>query len=277
MKRILHCSAIVGLLLALNACSFDDRYFDATKTDNYVLSSNVIAASRVQEISIVSNQETIFGVFVKAALVADGTLAEAPTILYSHGNSDNIQEYWERLEDLDGLGYNMFIYDYQGFGKSTGSPSLEACRINAQDALNYLLSRGDVDHSKILYYGYSLGGVFSIQLAANVKSPWALVLEAAPASSAALAQNGVQVGLPSSFFFDESFDNLDDIHDVTAPVLLFHGTDDDEVPYDHNAEELAAAANNPKQFVKVQGADHENIPATLGESHYRDLIRQFVE
>jgi pimeloyl-ACP methyl ester carboxylesterase len=266
----------VGSLLALGNCSLDDRYFDPKKTDHYELGFSVIPASRVQELSFSSNGNTLFGVFVTAASVANGTVSQAPTVLYAHGKDDNIDAFWERMEFLDPLNYNLFIYDYQGYGKSSGEPSFEALRENSLDALNLVKSRSEVDNHRLIYYGYSLGGVFAIDLAANVQSPWVLILEAAPASSAALVKNGIQLGIPASFFFDENFDNIAEIKKISAPVLLFHGTIDDTVPFQFNAQELSEAANQPKSFVVVEGANHDDLPQILGLANYRSLIGNFV-
>lgn len=275
-KTIQSLLTLAMLTIVNAACSFDDRYFDPTTVHSYQLSTAVIPASRVQEVQFNSNNEMLYGFFITSASIASGAVSKAPTLLYSHGNSDNIEEYWQRIETLDPLNYNIFIYDYQGYGKSSGSPSLAALYQNAIDALNYASNRSETDTQRLIFYGYSLGGIMAIHLAATVSTPWALITEATPASSGALVKNGVQLGIPATFFLDETFDSVAKIKTVSCPTLLFHGTADEEVPLQFNAEELANAAPDPKTLIIVEGAKHEAIIETLGAQQYRNLIGTFV-
>src|SRR5688572_14823034 len=146
----MRCKGLVILLL-LTGCSVDDRYFDPLKTDAYILGFDVIPQSRVEEVSFTSNGNLIFGIFVQAESVDTGATTTAVTILYNHGNSDNIDNYCDNLELLEPLDYNLFIYDYQGFGKSTGSPTLSDSYQNAEDALAFLKTRPEVDPTQIAF------------------------------------------------------------------------------------------------------------------------------
>ena len=253
-------------------CSLDSKYFEPRKTDSYTLGYSVIPQSQVEEVSFTSNGETIYGVFAKAASVG----ATTKTILYFHGDDKDIDKFWPRVESLYKLGnLNVFIFDYQGYGKSTGSPSLSDIKINSEDALTYLKTRADVNDDRIVYYAYSLGAVFAFDLATKVEMPFAMITESAPASSDQMVRSSVSVGIPGSFFFNETFDNLELVDEITSPILLIHGEEDDTVPFKDNGSPMFDEANEPKSTLKVLNAGHSDVIDVLTEATYLETIQTF--
>jgi pimeloyl-ACP methyl ester carboxylesterase len=260
--------------LGITGCSLDDQYFkDRTQTSAYVLGTSVIPAAKVQEVSFTSNGNTIYGEFV----TAQSAPAPAPTILYVHGDDKNITKFWPRIEALYPLNTNIFIFDFQGYGKSTGSPTISGITQNTIDALAYLKSRPDVNLNKLIYYAYSIGGVFATRLASSTNpQPLAVIYECIPASSDSVVYNALRVDMPSSFVFDGTFNNLESIHATKSPTLILHAVNDESIPFDYNAPPVFAAANQPKQLVPVPNAGHSDVITALGETQYSSIIQQFL-
>ena len=90
------------------------------------------------------------------------------TVIFTHGNAGNISHRVEKLKFFNGLGCNVFIFDYRGYGRSQGRPSEEGLYIDTKSAYDYLLSRTIIPE-KLIGYGESLGGAFIIALALRNK------------------------------------------------------------------------------------------------------------
>lgn len=199
------------------------------------------------------------------------------TLLYFHGQSNNIGTTWARLEHLYPLGYNLAIVDPRGYGESTGTPSEGGIQLDERAARAALDARADVDPTRVLYYGHSLGGALAIDLAAAVP-PAALVTESTFASIAELVSDGVYADLPRSFVADSVWDSRGKIARVAAPYLILHGTADPYVQPRY-AGELAAAhdAAGPTQVILVPGADHTHVPDVMGLDAYRAALVTFID
>lgn len=275
-KRMAVTACIAAFITAgaflMNGCfDLDDALFNQTKLTSYSLRTTVIPESLRTQVVLESQGKKIYGYFVKSA----GPL-QTYTILYNHGNKDHLQFYWDRVELLYQTGANVFVYDYQGYGMSEGEPSEEGLYSDAAAALQYVLSRQDVDKQRIVYYGFSLGCAAAVDLAANVKAPMRLVLEAPFASSSALAKSGHLLDLPSSYIMRGVYDNAEKIKRVHVPLLLMHGESDKFIDIQNNAQVVFDNANEPKTFLRVQGADHSQIPEKLGQENYISIVRNFM-
>ena len=263
----------LGLSLFLSACSLDYRYYDARKTSSYSLDFSD-QSTQAEEVSLSSNNHKIYGVLIHAK---SGNTTSVPTIMYFHGDDKDIDKYVPRLDDLYPLDMNIFIFDFQGYGKSEGSPSLSAIKQNSEDALIYLKTRTDViDPDRMIYYAFSIGAVFALDLATRVQMPKVLITESIPASSDQSVRQNLKLGIPGSFFFDETFDNVDLIRKITCPILMFHGDHDQTLSYADHAVPLFNAAPSPKVTYTVKGAGHSNLIDTLGASTYRKDIQDFL-
>lgn len=268
---LLLCGTIVGTLAMHGCFNLDDALFNEKKLTSYALRTTVIPESSRTQVVLESQGKKIYGYFVKS----NGLNAKY-TILYNHGNKDHLQFYWDRVELLYRTGANVFVYDYQGYGMSEGEPSEDGLYADADAALQYVLSRPDVNMDFIVYYGFSLGCAAAVNLAANVRPPISLVLEAPFASTAALAKSGYLLDLPSSFIMRGVYDNAGKIRRVHAPLLIMHGESDSFIDIQANGQVMFDNANEPKTFLRVPGANHSEIPQKLGEQHYIDIVRDFI-
>lgn len=198
------------------------------------------------------------------------------TVLWFHGNASNLShpgrvEFIKLLHDR--LGVSFFIFDYRGYGQSSGKPSELGLYQDGQDALAYLRSRDDVDPDRIVYYGRSLGGAVASRLATR-QTPYRLILESTFTSTQDMAR--VQFPfLPLGPLLYTRYSNRDHLASVHAPVLIIHGNRDRTVPPRH-AEVLFAAANEPRNLYIVRGADHNDVHYAGGE-RYLEVFAEFLD
>jgi len=263
---------LTALLSLFAACKLDDFLFNRKKLSSYSLSSNVIPDSMRTFVSLSSRGNRIYGFYVKSSGAhPDGT------ILYCHGNLESIEPYWERVELLYRAGYNVFIFDYEGYGMSEGECSEEALYADGRAALAYIRSRPDVNQAHVVFYGWSLGAVVAIDLAARASTPRVLVCESPFASGEALVQSGTLIDIPGDIVLKGEYDNAARIREVHAPFLLFHGTDDRFIDITKNGEVIFNNANEPKEFIRVPGAGHTTVPWTMGADAYIKAVAGFIE
>lgn len=275
MSKHVIFSLVATCAVLINSCSMDSFLFNSLALTEYNLSTAVIPSSQVEPVTLKSGSETLYGFYVKQP---DSQRVEPhQVILYSHGNKENIEAYWDRVELLYQAGFDVFIYDYRGFGMSTGSSSEQGLHEDATAALNYLRSRKDLDTTQIVDYGFSLGGVPTMYLAAFQHNPRCVITEAIFASSEALVRTGTILDVPGNYLMNGTFDNVANSRIRTAPLMMIHGTADTFVPYDPHGKQIYAAANQPKRLHLIDGAAHSGIPSTLGTQNYIELIRNFIK
>jgi pimeloyl-ACP methyl ester carboxylesterase len=183
-------------------------------------------------------------------------------ILYCHGNALNLSHRGGSLarwsDTLDG---SILIFDYPGFGRSTGAPTERSCLAAGAAAWNWLNTEQKISAENIVLCGASLGGAVATDLA-HEHGCRALVLIKAFTSIPDMATARFP-WLPARYFVRHRFDNLSKLPQIHRPVFITHGTGDRVVPYVHG-ERLFAAANEPKLFAPLAGDDHlDKLPDEL--------------
>ena len=189
------------------------------------------------------------------------------TILFSHGNAEDIGMIEPLARRLRDLGVNVLTYDYQGYGTSSGSPSEENAYEAIDAAYDYLLTEKRTDPKRIILHGRSLGGGVAVDLASR-KPVAGLILESTFTSA-------FRVVTRYPLFPFDKFENIKKIENVTSPVLVIHGTNDRTIPAYHGRL-LFETANEPKQALWVEGAGHDNVIYSA-EKLYLDTLRSFVQ
>lgn len=173
------------------------------------------------------------------------------TLLFFHGNAGNISHRLGKISLFYPLGFNIFIIDYRGYGKSEGTPSEQGIYADARAAYDYLLTRRDIDQNNIIAYGASLGGVVAIDLAMH--RPLAgLIINSCFSTAADMAKH-IYPFIPS-FLIRTQMDSVSKVSQIDIPKLFFHSPEDDIVPFSLG-KRLFDAAAHPKEFVKTKG-DH---------------------
>ena len=187
--------------------------------------------------------ETLHGWFVPAP-AANGT------VLFFHGNAGNISHRMEYLLMFHRLGYNTFIFDYRGYGQSSGSPSEAGTYLDAQSAWRYLTEAKDIPPARIVLFGESLGGAVAAWLAMNEK-PGMLALASVFTSVPDMAAK-IYPFLPVRLLSRFDYNTIEYLQSVTCPVFIAHSPQDEIVPFAHGRA-LYQAAPEPKQFLELQG------------------------
>lgn len=275
-RSIISIFISISSVIISGCFDLDDSLFNSEKLTSYSLSSNIIPEAQRTQVVLTSQGKKIYGYFVRSS-----DPNQKDVVLYSHGNRDHLQFYWDRVEHFYSMGLNVFIYDYQGYGMSEGEPSESAIYSDATSAYQYLRNSLGYSDGQISVYGFSLGGAPSTYLAANVFTPKRLILEAAFASATTLTQSGTLLDLPGTFVMEGEYNNAERIRNNTAPVLILHGTDDTFIDLEKNGRVLYNNANDndpniPKTFIAVKGAGHSNVPAVMGIDLYRQTVKDFI-
>jgi fermentation-respiration switch protein FrsA (DUF1100 family) len=180
------------------------------------------------------------------------------TVLFCHGNAGNISHRVSTLEILAGLGMDVLIFDYRGFGTSTGEPSEEGLYQDAMAAWRFLGARG-TKRERTIIMGRSLGGGVAVWLASEVDAA-GLVAESTFTSAVDLGGEHYPF-LPVSLLLRHRFDSIERIANVGEPVLVAHSDEDTLIP-SHHGQALFAAARQPKQYLPLAGDHNDTVPAS---------------
>jgi uncharacterized protein len=189
---------------------------------------------------------------------AKGKNAESAkgTVVFSHGNAGAIGHHLGFCAWLAEADYNVFMYDYRGFGKSGGNVNRRGMINDVKAAFAYICKRADINSNKIISYGHSLGGAQSVTALGEspVKGLRAIVIDGTFASYLSMARFvGGQLG--ASLVSDELAPK-DFIKKLSpTPLLVVHGTQDEVVPF-AQGRQLFEAAGQPKTLFEVEAAHH---------------------
>jgi fermentation-respiration switch protein FrsA (DUF1100 family) len=176
-----------------------------------------------------------------------------PAVILAHGNGELIDYNLPRAKTYTAMGLNVLMPEYRGYGRSKGSPSQQAIVSDFVAFYDRLADREEVDASRIVFHGRSLGGGVTAQLAEKRK-PAALILESSFTSVPAISRT---MGVPRFLVLDP-FDVKAVVEDYAGPVLIIHGTEDEIIPFTH-AKALHAAAPN-SELVRYPVGHNEGMP-----------------
>lgn len=196
-----------------------------------------------------------------------------PVILHFHGNAGNISHRLDLIKRLVQKEVQIFIIDYRGFGRSEGRPSERGVYLDGLAAYDYLVQREGIPAEDIVLHGHSLGAAVAVEVALKraVKS---VILESAFTSTRGMAKT-----LPLFALFapvlPAHYNNLEKLTRLSVPILIVHGDQDETVPF-LMGERLFAAASEPKEFLRVPGAGH-NDTYVVGGRPYLEAIKGFAE
>ncbi|MGJ8643046.1 MAG: alpha/beta hydrolase [Luteolibacter sp.] len=199
------------------------------------------------------------------------------TIVFSHGNAGSIGHHLWFVTWIVKEGYNVFMYDYRGFGKSGGVVNREGMVQDVSAAFEYVVNRPDVDKKKIVSYGHSLGGAKSVTALARKKLVGlrAIIIDGTFSSYQAMARViGGELG--ASLITDE-LSPRESVDKITeTPLLVIHGDKDQVVPL-VQAKELFELANEPKTFFEVKGGTHGDSLSRDGGAYRKHMLKWLEE
>ncbi|MFP4053711.1 MAG: alpha/beta hydrolase [Phycisphaerae bacterium] len=183
--------------------------------------------------------------------------SNAPVVLLCHGNGGNLSHRLGTLRQLHEMGVSALIIDYRGYGRSEGSPSEQGTYRDARAAWDWLVEQRQVDPSRIVLMGRSLGGAIASHLAGQV-SPAGLVIESAPTSIPEMGRDMYPIfplGL-MRFLARYRYDTREHLAGVDCPVLVMHSPDDGLIPFSHGQRNFEAAGE-PRRLVELTGTHND--------------------
>lgn len=265
IRKILVWGLIVGVSGYVAVCALlytaqDRILFPATKTPADQQYSFPIP---FEEVWIESDGAKLHGLYFPAQGESKGI------IIFFHGNSERAEQFGDSAEEFTSRGYDYFIPDYRGYGKSTGVLTSEAQFLADIDRI-YDWARAKYPDEKMVFAGRSMGAVPAIYLASK-HNPKLTVMIAAFYDIAAM--KAVRYPFLPNFLLNYDFPNYRWIAETKSPVYLIHGTEDETVPYEQSLR-LAPLARAPHKHFTVPGAGHNNLQdfPLYHEILYRILI-----
>jgi fermentation-respiration switch protein FrsA (DUF1100 family) len=191
-------------------------------------------------------------------------------LLYAHGNAGNLSHRAPLLQYFQNqLRVAVLIFDYRGYGRSEGLPTVDGVLDDARAARKFLSSHTGVGQSATVLMGRSLGGAVAVQLAAESR-PRGLILQSTFSSLRDVASHHYPRLAP--LVPPDKLDSASRIARYRGPLLQSHGDADRTVPF-ASGTKLFDAANEPKQFVTIPGGDHSH-PQT---KEYNVQLDRFLE
>lgn len=188
------------------------------------------------------------------------------TVLFFHGNAQNVSTHVVAVWWLPRQGFNVFIFDYRGFGKSEGRPDFDGVHKDARAAFRTLGTLDEVDPERVVVFGQSLGA--SVALTATARweegpAPVGIAAEAPFDSYRGIAREKLGAfwltwpfQYPLSWPIPDEHAPRDYVADLAPiPLLLITGDQDRTIP-PHHAERLLERAGEPRSLWVIEGADH---------------------
>lgn len=253
IMRLIGSLVFIYVTVLLFAYFFADRFVFPRKKSSYTDSPEIIKIDVGDGVSL-------------SALYLEAPDSEF-TILYSHGNGEDIGDLREIFENFQSSGYSVFAYDYRGYGTSDGMVSEKSFYEDAGAIYSYLVNELKKPPEKIIVLGRSIGGAAAIDIASKEKVA-GLILEGAFTSA-------FRVVMPIVPFPFDKFKNIDKIDKVRCPILFIHGRDDTIVPFSHGLS-LFEKANEPKLSFWVEDAGHNDL-FSVADVKYWEVLRKFKE
>jgi abhydrolase domain-containing protein 17 len=188
------------------------------------------------------------------------------TVLFSHGNGEDLDDDRPFLESLRRQGFAVLAYDYPGYGQSSGRPSEPGAYAAADAAYDHATQVLHVPAERLIAHGRSLGGAVAIDLAA--RRPVAALIVESTLTSASRVMFRVRP------FVFERFNSIAKVGRLRCPALVMHG-ERDRVIAVWNGRRLFDRIPTPKRSLWVPGADHNDLASVAGP-RYWNAIRDFV-
>ena len=192
--------------------------------------------------------------------------APVASLLFCHGNAGNASHRLQNVRLLVDSGFQVLLFDYRGYGHSSGVPSESGLYRDAAAAWQHLVERLDTASVPRIIFGRSLGGAVAVDLAVDAKAG-GLILESTFTSIRTLVRRIYHLPTPE---LPVKYDSLSKIGQLRMPLLAIHGEQDTLIPY-ADGWALFEAAPEPKTWYPIPGAGHNDTYAVGGEAYFRQL------
>lgn len=283
---------LMSLVLLTSCLDLAPNLFNPWETDEYLYddyedgvdklpSEYDVLPGELTEITVESQGDegtnTIYGAYLGDV----NTISEDTVILYCHGNTGTMDLYYQRAKLLYHAvaksHYGVLLFDYQGFGRSEGTPSEAALVADGHAMVSWLGGQG-LTGDRLYVYGFSLGSIPAVELCANPEylTPARLLLEAPIGSIDAMAQDGSGLTIAGSFFADLKTNNIELIELVNQPLYWIHGIADDFLAMATHGQPIFDNHRGAFRFSeKVPEGNHGDTPFVLGLEPYIESLETF--
>jgi fermentation-respiration switch protein FrsA (DUF1100 family) len=221
------------------------------------------------------------GWFVPATGKARGT------VIFFHGNAQNMTAHFSFVDWLPREGFNVFLFDYRGYGRSAGEPQRQGIYDDCVSAIEYVQKRSDVDPNTLLILGQSLGGANALAVVGekHFTGIKAVAIDSSFYSYRSIVRDKIN---EMPFFWimkwPISFLVISNMHSPGAivqnispiPLLIIHGTADQVVHY-HHGQKLFEKAREPKQLWTIEGGAHTDAFVSHGDVYRKRVVQFFSD
>lgn len=198
----------------------------------------------------------------------DATRPSLGHVLLCHGNAGNVGDRVHHAELLSTAGFDVLLFDYRGYGRSSGRPGEDGTYRDARAARIALLREPAIDDSRIFYLGESLGGAVALKLALEAP-PRGLVLQSTFTGVRQMSR--VHYPFVPGALVPDAYPSLRLIDKLRAPLLVLHGERDDIVPLSEGRA-LFEAARGRKEMLVFPGLGHNDLVALAGRAYAEAIV-----
>lgn len=193
------------------------------------------------------------------------------TLCYFHGNAGNIADRVEKIRLFHNIPLSVFIIDYRGYGKSTGTPSENGLYEDAKASWNYLIDTRKLSPNSIILYGESLGCPVVLHLA-NQTNPAGIIVDSSFTDIPSMVKFHSSGCM--TVFFSERYPAIEYIQKIYIPILILHSRYDETAPFWMGQKLYNACPSNKKYFVELKGGHNNNF--IVDSVAYRNSIKEFI-
>lgn len=272
LKKILPATAVLATLSVVASGGLDRLFYHP---DDFVYRTPDQDGYAYETVDFASADGTrLSGWFIPAKGEALGT------VLHFHGNAQNMSAHYSFVSWLPAQGFNLFLFDYRGYGASEGDPSREGVFQDAVAALRHVKARDDIDQDRLIVFGQSLGGALALAAVAAEKPAGlrGLATDSAFSSYKRVAADHAGVLKPLAYVLvGNRYGPQKRVAEIAPiPLLFIHGTADRVVPYSH-ARQLHETASEPKELWTIEGGGHTCALGENAETYIPLLRARFIE
>ena len=191
-------------------------------------------------------------------------------VVFMHGNSFNIEKFYDKLVPFNDAGFAVFMGEYRGFGGIKGKITQKNLEEDAIAAVKYVKSLG-YENEDIIIYGMSLGSHMALNTIVSLQEEGefdSLILEVPFDSLINVVRDTVNFPLPIDLIIKDKYDNIGLVEQITTPLMINASEDDEVVPIERT-KNLFEAANDPKMIIVYNGASHSGL---YEHDNYETLI-----
>ncbi len=197
----------------------------------------------------IDEKTTIHGYFF-------ATKGAQKTIIFFHGNGGNLTNNYGRVALAKKMGYNIVLFDYRGYGQSTGEiKSEEDIYQDAESVYKYLVEKKKIPQNSIIFWGQSLGGAIAMEMAKRHPAD-KLILESTFTNLENLTPDVLKYGVPD-FLKKYKFDNLKKFAGISTPILVIHSSEDEMIDFQNGKDLFAENPAKKNEFLEIKG-DHNS-------------------